>query len=466
MSKKTPLKRLFFPVVFVLGLVLTACGSSTPTSPNNTPTTASSSPATPTVASSSAATATPKASTEKVKLTFWDENAGPTRTPYYQELIKRFQAQYPNIEIEYVGIPASSNKQKYDVAIVANDTPDVAGVTSTWIADFAAKGALLELDGYFNAWKEKDKIASSQIQFSRSMASNQKLYQLPNTTNIDLLWYRTDWFKETGLTKLESWEDFFTGVEKLTDTAKGRYGFSIRGGAGSIAQLTSMMYSYSGIDSFFDKEGKATVNNALHVEFLKKYAAIYRKYTPTSDITNGFKEMVAAFGSGTAGIIQHNLGSYAEHLKTLGEDKFSGVPLPATPKNNRLVLGTNNGYGIFKNTKNPEAAWQFLSFLVSAESQAYWNQNIGQLPTNTEASKNSFFQNAPHLRVASSVIGNSTTTVLIVPSYLPDYSAILSQQEVNFQKLLSGTQSAEEFVNGWASALEKSKADYDKNVKK
>ena len=28
---------------------------------------------------------------EKVTLSFWDTNAGPTRTPYWQELIKRLQ---------------------------------------------------------------------------------------------------------------------------------------------------------------------------------------------------------------------------------------------------------------------------------------------------------------------------------------------------------------------------------------
>jgi multiple sugar transport system substrate-binding protein len=407
-------------------------------------------------------------SEERVKITFWDENAGPTRTPHYEELIKRFKEKNANIDVEYVGIPATSNKQKYDVAVASGDVPDIAGIPSEWIADLSGKGALLPLDDYYDKWSEKDKISGSVIQFNRSLALDKKLYQIPNTTNADVLWYRPDWTKEAGLNPPVTWTDFFTGVEKLTKTDKNQFGFSIRGGAGSIPHLLAFMYAYSGITEYFDGNGKPTINDPKNLEALKKYVGIYKKYTPTSDITNAYKEMVAAYDSGTASMILHNLGSYGDHLKNLGEGKFAAVALPKSDFSQKYVAwSTNNGYGIFKSSKHPEAAWKFLSFLVSADSQLYWNQNIGQLPTNTDALKSDWVENTPYIKAASTLLSDKDTTILSGLGFLPDYSNIEKQLlEPNFQKLMLGSMAAEEYLKLWDEALVKSKADFDKIPKK
>lgn len=59
-----------------------------------------------------------KTADEKITLTFWDENAGEKRTPYYEELIKRFNDSQDRIVVTYEGIPSSSAKEKYDVAML------------------------------------------------------------------------------------------------------------------------------------------------------------------------------------------------------------------------------------------------------------------------------------------------------------------------------------------------------------
>ncbi|NOU96388.1 extracellular solute-binding protein [Paenibacillus sp. LMG 31456] len=404
---------------------------------------------------------------ELVKLTFWDDNAGPNRTPFYEEIFKRFEAKNPNIKVEYVGVPSASAKQKFDVAISSNDMPDVGGVSNRFIADFAAKGALLALDPYYDKWDEKSKMVSSVIDFNRSLVPDKKLYQLPNTLFMDVFWYRTDLFKDAGLKPPGTWEDFFTAAEKLTAPDKKQYGYSVRGGVGSINQLTTALYSYSGITNYFDEKGKATANDPKHIEFLKKYVGLYKKYTPTSDITNGYKEMVATFDNGTAAMIQHNFGSYNDHLNTLGAAKVAAVLLPKAANGNRVVISEPNGYSVFKSTKHPEESFKLVSFLASSDIQTYWNQNIGQMPTNQESMKSDYVKNAQHILAGSEVLLDKDTSILKVPVYLPDYAGIITQQlEPNFQKVLSGAMTAEDFLNGWAKAMEKSNEEYNKMMKK
>lgn len=439
-----------------LSLTLTGCG-------NGDTAAGTASPATP----SSAPSVQPSASTEKVKITFWDENPGPNRTPFYEELIKRFQAKNPNIEVEYVGIPASGAKQKYDVAIAANDTPDVAGINMVWLSDFVAKGAVQELDTYFKDWSDKDKVAPNILEFDRSLNADKKLYYLPHTMFLDILWYRTDWVKDAGLKAPTTWDDFFTDIDKLTDIKNNRYGFSIRGGSGSINQLTSMMYAYSGIGEYFTADGKATVRDPKMAEFLTKYVALYKKNTPVSDVTNSNKEMNASFDTGTAAMIQHNFGSYNDHLTNLGADKFAGVIPPKAANGKRVVVPVANGLVQFKKSKHPQEAWKFLSFLMGAESQTYWNQNIGQMPTNTDALNSDYVKNTQHIQQGAQVLADKDTISLKLPNELPDYTKITTQQlEPDFQKLLTGKMSVDEFINGWATSMEKAKKDYDAAMKK
>ncbi|WP_019635738.1 ABC transporter substrate-binding protein [Paenibacillus fonticola] len=455
-------------IILILSAALTGCGSNKSVNGGNGSVSLSSSDNSG-GSEGSGGSGNSSSSGEQVSITFWDENSGPQRTPYYEELINRFEAANPDIKVDYVGLPASSAKQKYDVAIASNEMPDIGGLNQFWISDFVAKGVLLDLEDYFSNWSEKDKIAPSAIDGSRSSAPDGKLYQIPNTSNYSTLWYRADWFEDAGISVPQTFDEFFATAGKLTDSAKGRYGYTIRGGAGSSKQLTEILYAYSGITEYFDQDGKATINDPAHVEFLEKYVQLYGKNTPTSDVTNGYKEMVAVFDTGIAAMVQHNLGSFGEHTKAFGENatEFKAAPLPKSTQGYRVVTGGDNvGLAIFKSSKNPEAAWKFLTFLASEESQNYWNQNIGQMPTRVDSLNSEWVKNSQHILALSEAIADPTTKVLIPPIYLPDYSSIqLNVLEPGFQSVLLGKESPEEFLDEWAQAMEAALAEYQKSFK-
>lgn len=404
---------------------------------------------------------------EKVTLTFWDENAGPQRTPIWEELIKRFEDKNPNITIEYVGLPKDSAKQKYDAAIAANDTPDVASVQTSWLPEFSLREALLPLDSYFDNWEDKDKINKGSLDFNKKIVADHKLYGIPYTQNLDILWVRPDWFKEADLQIPENWDEFFNAVEKLTDKNKNRYGYTIRGGAGGSFQLQRMMYAYSGINDYI-KDGKSTINDPKHVEFLKKYFALYKKFTPQSDITNDYKAMIAGFDTGAVAMVQHNIGSFGEHSKALQPDQFQAISLPKTADGKYVAEGGNTiGISIFKGTKHSEAAWKFASFLNSKDSQSYWNQEVGQIPTNSDVLSEDWIKESPHIQTAFKVYDDPNTVLYQPPFYLPEYRSILDTVvDPGTQAVLSGKITVEDFLNEWAEAFEKAQAQYDEHFKK
>ncbi|MEH7011860.1 sugar ABC transporter substrate-binding protein [Neobacillus niacini] len=402
---------------------------------------------------------------EKVKIVFWDDNTGPQRTPIWEELINRFEKENPTIDVEYVGLPKDSAKARIDAAIASGETPDVASVYASWLPEFSMRDALLPLDSYYSKWSEKDKINSGAIEFNKRIVSNQKLYGIPYTQNLDILWIRPDWFIEANLKTPETWDEFFGSVETLTDKSNNRYGFTIRGGAGGSFQLQRMMYAYSGIETYF-KDGKSTINDPKHVEFLKRYFALYQNFTPISDITNDYRAMIAGFDSGTIAMVQHNIGSYAEHREALNPGQFQAIPLPRSVKGHYVAEDGNTiGISIFKGTDHPEEAWKFLTFINSKEAQSFWNQSVGQIPTNSDVLDEDWIKTSPHIQTAQKVYNDPNTILFEPPFYLPEYRTILNTiVDTGTQAVLSGKMTVEVFLDKWAEAMEDAQRQYDELV--
>jgi len=399
-------------------------------------------------------------------ITFWDNNGGPDRTPLWKGLIANFEAANPKITVKYVGIPAASVQQKYDTAVTGGGTPDVAGATTSYLGGLIAQKALVPLDDRVSQAGMTGKLVTSFADSVRKVSADGKLYEVPTSGNLDVLWYRTDLFQKAGLKPPASWDDFFTDVPRLTEAAKNQYGFTIRGGSGAIFQLLTEMYSYSGITSFFDSSGKSTINDPRNVELISKIAALYKKDTPTADVNNDFVKMVAQFDGGSIAIMHHNLGSASNNVKALGAAKVAAVPLPVAANGvHTVVPNPVDGLVIFSASKHKDAAWRFIQFVTQKSANSTWNQKVGQIPANTEVSGESWLQSQQPVRDALKVIQDSGTVSVQAPFYLPEFSAITkTEMGPLFQKVLLGTLSAQRFADTFAAKMTQAQAKYVKRV--
>ncbi|RAS70446.1 carbohydrate ABC transporter substrate-binding protein (CUT1 family) [Lentzea atacamensis] len=396
-------------------------------------------------------------------ITFWDNNGGPGRTPIYQELIKRFEAANPDIKVEYVGIPSSSVQQKYDTAIAGGSTPDVGGVTTSYLAHLVGQDALEPADDRVEGGPLKGKLLSGLLETVRQTAPDGKLYAVPASGNLDVIWYRSDRFAEARISEPSTWDDLVKAATQLTKPAENQYGFTIRGGAGSVFQLLSEAYSYSGIEKFYDG-GKSTVSDPRNAELVRKVAELYKKATPEADVNNSYTQMVAQFTGGTVAMMHHNLGSTADVMKALGPERVSAMPLPKGPSGKRTVVpNPTDGFAVFKGSKNRDAAWKFVEFLTSAESNGYWNEKVGQIPANTDVRGAEWIQKNPAVKMALGVLEDPATVIVPAPVYLPEYSSITkTDTEPLYQKVLLGQMSAQEFLDQLAAKLTTAQQEWEK----
>lgn len=215
----------------------------------------------------------------KGEIVFWDNNGG-VRTDIWKQIIADFEKANPDIKVKYVGIAAKEYQSKVDTAIQGGGLPDVGGVGAAMLAEFSAQNALEPLDerltkSSLNGRLNKDMVASLKA----AGGGDGTLYSIPTSANNGVLYYRTDLFQKAGLDAPTTWDKFYEAAHKLTDAKKNAFGYTIRGGAGSIAQALDAMYGQSGITSFWNGD-KTTVNDPKNVAALEKYAALYKKVTP------------------------------------------------------------------------------------------------------------------------------------------------------------------------------------------
>ena len=398
---------------------------------------------------------------DPVTITFWDNNAGPDRTPVYEELISRFEKENPAIKVEYVGIPAADAPNKYETAVAGGSTPDVGIVVGWMVSSLAAQGALETVDERLSDSELDGKIAEDSLTAAKDAGFDGKLYILPFTGTPDTLWYRKDLFEQAGLTPPETWADFYAAADALTDPAAGTFGFAMRGGAGSVNQLVPVIYSCSGIDEFFDGD-ETTLNDPANAKCLQDFADIYNVNTAQADLGYGYQEMVTAFDGGAAAMMQHNLGSARNHLEAFGEGVVDGLPMPASDKTGTrtIIATTPEGPAMFTGSEHPDEAWAFTQYLASHEASSYWNEQAGQIPANMDAREDEWVVGDEVLARQIAAFEDPESTIVTSPLYLPDWNGILGDMDPVFQSVLLKEKPAQEFLDEWADKVNTAESEY------
>jgi len=282
------------------------------------------------------------------------------------------------------------------------------------------------------------------------------------TGNADVIWYNSELFAEAGVEAPNTYAEFIDAAVSLTDADAGQYGFAMRGAAGSTSQLLAEMFACSGVEAFYDANGVSTFEDPRFAECVQQFAGLYRTATSRADLGYGYPEMIAAFTSGQSAMVRHNLGSAQDHIDALGDGVAVAVPMPAKDASGErtLIAARSNGPAIFSSSEKQDAAWTFVEFLLSAESNSYWNEMAGQIPTNVDARQAAWVAEAQWVSATVSALSDPTTTVVTPPVYLPDFGSIVSDAVPDFQAVVLGDKTAQDFLSDLAERLTTAESEF------
>jgi ABC-type glycerol-3-phosphate transport system substrate-binding protein len=258
-------------------------------------------------------------------------------------------------------------------AVLAGKGPDVAlFVSKETPVNLAMRGALLELSS-FDDFEE----VTSQFMPSAMIPYKYrgKYYAFPQTQSYDMLFYRTDVFAELGLTPPDTWDEFYAIIPVLMDE-------SYLVGIPENQRIFEMFLYQNGGKFYNDELTKTAFHEPQALKAFEAWTGLYAKYSLplVFDFFNRFRngEMPMAIMPYTE---VNYLAVAAPELKNL----WDIAPIPGTPGEDGTINRASTAGGtaciLLADTKQPDNAYKFLKWWVSADAQSRFGveleQNLG-----------------------------------------------------------------------------------------
>ena len=365
----------------------------------------------------------------------WDKaRLDSVATPVKEE----YEKLHPNVEITIENI--SNGNQYFDklqTMLAANSAPDVIYPATHQAYQLAAKKQLLDLMPF---------VKKSKMDLNAYIPAVLNMYKFKNgkTTMLDglpidtaafVIFYNKDMFDAAKVPYPKdnmTWDQFFEMAKKLVKD---------KDGDGRIDQYaihwdtnnywTIMTYQMTGKFMFDDlyQPTKFLLNEKDQIQALQTYADVITKYNlcPTPSQRGQIQDL---FLSGTAAM--NLIGHW--RVPTYNTSVKFNWDVAAMPQGKfKCNRGDGSCFSITKDTKNPEAAWEFVKYLAGPDAPGVNKLlALGQMvPSQTKLTKSDLYLNTPgqkKINKKAFLVGREN----MIPMYQP-FAVWYNEWENNFR---------------------------------
>jgi multiple sugar transport system substrate-binding protein len=367
--------------------------------------------------------------------------------PTMKKFAADFHKKHPNITIKFENAPAEQAGQVLSTRIAGNNAPDVAFINASDTADYAARGALVDLGNYMSrsdVVKPDDYVEG----FKTFVTWEDKMWGLPYDGETTGLFYRTDRFQEAGIDgPPTTWDEFQADAEKLTDTANDKYGYEMFASESAyywypwLYQAGGDVLTQDGKDIAFDSaEGKKAADFYVNLA----------KYSPKDYLNSNSYDGRVAFAQGDVAMYMAGAwfaGTLADEYPDI-DGKWAAAPLPDGEAGCKTTIA-GDSLVMFNKSKVTDAAWLWMEYLSQPENLANWTYKTeGTLlpPTKSLLNSPDLEKEKPVLKPFADLMACGVASTVNNPKY-PRVETILNEE---LGKAIYGDQTAEEALDNAA----------------
>jgi multiple sugar transport system substrate-binding protein len=300
---------------------------------------------------------------------------------------------HPNVTIQFIGVPMNDAYAKISTLATGGQMPDIFINSPEFSAKAKQLGIVADMDKLLGADYLKGFAAAP---LSQAKLAGKTQFAPYFTIPTGLL-YRSDLFKEAGITPPTTWSEFEADAKKLTVDTNGdgqtdRWGFAMVGtadGSGGSRFIPVMrtfgakelVKSGSSWTTQFDSAG-ATQAFKLYGDLVNKDQAV-----PPGPLQTGYAQANALMATDKAAMMitgPHTIGAILAQNPAL-KGKLAGAPLPHAPGEKSVSVLGMLGWSVSQDSKHQQAAADYIKFMLDKKNQLTFNAATGRFPARTDA---------------------------------------------------------------------------------
>lgn len=462
--------------------MMAGCGNGTPaaTDAAAATTAAGGESSTAETAASSAAESTEAATTAAVEMadakdvsgttiTFW-HSMGGVNGQAIDTLVKKFNDENEygiTVDAQYQGAYDDSlNKLKS--AQMGNMGADLVQVYEIGTRFMIESGWIVPMQQMIDA--DQYDVSSIEPNLAAYYTIDNQLYSMPFNSSTPIMYYNKDIFAKAGITEIP---DSLEAIDQIGEQ------LTTKGGAAEAMSLGIYGWFF---EQFIGKQGLTYANNgngreaaATAVEFDQNGAAKnilteWQKlnqdgYAPI--VGKGGDAGLADFSAGKSAITLGSTASLKQILQDVnGKFEVGTAYFPKIKSSDEggVSIGGASLWALQNNDpKKLRATWEFVKFLISPESQAYWNEQTGYFPVTTKAQDEQVFKDNiakyPQFETAINQLHDSSPKYCgALLSVFPEARATV---ESEIEAMLNGKEDVDTAVKNMADQINKSIEEYN-----
>lgn len=369
-----------------------------------------------------------------VTVTVWFHSGKGEERDVLDAQVEEFNTMQPQIRIEAVRLPEGSYNEQVSAAALAGDLPDLLDFDGPNVYNYCWAGHLIPLDDYIPAAMKSDLLPSIVDQGTYGG----KLYALGTFDSGLSIWANKAYLNEAGLripTSIENpWDldEFNQALARLQALSEVEFAidFKMNYGQGEWYSygFSPIIQGFGGdlIDRSDYQSADGVLNGPESVRAMEWFQSLFEKGY-ASKLPAGDDDF---YGTKIAALAWVGHWMWTPHNQGLGEDL---VLLPMPKLEAKAATGMGSWcWGITSQAKNPDAAWQVLSYLMQPSQILFMTNANGAVPARKSALAKSklYGEGAPLEIFAKQLQGGIAVPRPITPAY-PTITAAFAEAVQN-----------------------------------
>lgn len=292
------------------------------------------------------------------------------------DFVAAFEEANPDVSITVTSVPWGEARQKLETAIAGGQVPDLSLVDLGYMPGFVASAGLLPVpegvadpDAFFDA-------ANAAVTFEGTA------YAVPWYISSRVLLYRADLAEAAGVAAPQTWDEYYEFAQALKNAGAQTGALLPFGQFNAWQQVLPFFWQAGG--EVIDSDGEFQLGSDAMVRSLTFLQSFYEAGLATAEgpIESGASQ--AGFVGGQWASMISGPWERASLTNAGGEEFVENdlglVMMPEGPAGLRTAYAGGGALAVFRDAKNPDAAFKLIQWLSTPEVQSDWYDVSGDLP--------------------------------------------------------------------------------------